>query len=98
MKKIILIIIMLNLFTVCLSKGIKEDEKISMIVKSLEQKVELMEKKVTATKIILEERQYKNKIVAEDMALLEENDISLKKKLDAFQIELETLEESIKKK
>lgn len=98
MKKIILIIIMLNLFTVCLSNDMKEDEKIATIVKSLEQRVGLLEKKVALTKKMIEEKQYKNQIVAEDLALLAENDMNLKNYIDASQAVLETLEENIKKK
>lgn len=98
MKKIILIIIMLNLFTVCLSNDMKEDEKVATIVKSLEQRVGLLEKKVALTKKMIEEKQYKNQIVAEDLALLAENDMNLKNYIDASQAELEALEENIKKK
>lgn len=89
---------MLNLFTVCLSNDMKEDEKIATIVKSLEQRVGLLEKKVALTKKMIEEKQYKNQIVAEDLALLAENDMNLKNYIDASQAVLETLEENIKKK
>lgn len=89
---------MLNLFTVCLSNDMKEDKKIAAIVKSLEQRVGLLEKKVALTKKMIEEKQHKNQIVAEDLALLAENDMNLKNYIDASQAELEALEENIKKK
>jgi len=98
MKKIILIIIMLSLFTVCLSNDAGEDEKIASILKSLEQRIGMLEKKIAETKIAVEGKQYKNTVIAEDMAVLAESDIKLKDDIDNFQLELETLEQSIKKK
>lgn len=93
-----LITLMLNLFIACQSNDTKKNEKITNIVKSLEQRIGLLEKKVSVTKKEIEEKQSQNKSFTEEMVLLEENDKKLKTNIDTFQMKLESLEGNIKKK
>jgi chromosome segregation ATPase len=94
MKKLVLFIAALGLFTACTSSEVKEDP----VITAIQAQVDAMETKLADTNAVVEEHKLKNEAMLDELVNLKKTDHMIKEDIDGLKSEVEALKQLMMEK